>query len=225
MAQDTVDPPTMVPSTGLIQDGNSNGQLRIYLSYDYLPSRNFYLLAKNINELYEFIFELIHNRPITEDEVLILDDVKTGNSVDVIFKILEKINPPKSVWITLSIVGILIIAHAKYYESKKINAEIELTKAQTVKYVAETDLTKSLNEKTKAETEKIKLENERLRLENELKNQNIGKGYRDKVLIVDNLKKIKRKLNGIENQLANKPINTAILNGNTIYKSGTIIFK
>lgn len=221
----TIDPPIRITDTFVTTQGNFNGHLHIYLSYDYLPSRNFYLLSKNINELYEYVFEIIHNRPITKSELLVFEEVNTGGSIDIVWKVLEKLNPPKSVWITLGIVSSLMIGHSKYLEGKKMTAETEFTRAQSVKVIAESDLIKSQSEKTKAETEKIQLENEKLKLENELKSQNVSKDYRDKVLLTENLKKINRKLNSIEKQIMNKPINVAIINGTTIYGDNNIKFK
>ncbi len=219
MKNSLIDPPINVTDSIMLPEDNFDGQLRIYLSYDYLPSRNFYLLSKNINELYEFVFQIIHNRPISKDELLIFEEIKTGNSIDAFLKILDKLNPPKSVWVCVSIVGALIIGHAAYQDGKKKSAETDYIKAQTEQVYINIDLAKSQIEKNNAETEKTKLETERLKLENQLTIQNISKDYRDKVLAIKNLKKINRKLNSIKNQIMSKPINIAIINGSTIYNN------
>ena len=213
------------------QPTDFNGQIHIYLSYDYLPSRNFYLLSKNVNELYEYLYKIINDKEISQSDLLIFEDINTGNSVDILLKILEKINPSKEAYIALGITSLLIIGHSKYYETKIHNSEIrqnnaiterifeetKLIKTEQENNIAEFELTKAQIEKTKAETEKIKLESERIKLETELKKENINKNIRDKILQNENIKRINRKLNSIEKQIMNKPINISIINGNPIY--------
>ena len=219
MSDSTIDPPISIADISTTSSGDFNGEMKIYLSYDYLPSRNFYLLSKNINELYEYVFEIIHNRPISKNELLVLEKINTGNSIEVFYKILQELKPPKSVKITLGIVSGLIIGHAEYHDYKKKSAETEYTIAQTSKTKAEIELVKSQTDKNKVEIEKIKLENERLILENELKRKNISEDYIEKVLTIESLKKINRKLNSIEKQIMNKPINVAVINGTAIYNN------
>lgn len=225
MSQATIDPPVIKNKLFSPQQDDSDTQLHIYLSYDYLPSRNFYLLSKGVNELYEFVFEIIHSRPITDAELLVLDEIHTGNSIDVVFKIIDKVKPPKSVWIGLAAVAALIYGHSHFLNAKKTSSETEYTNAQTVKIIADTELTKAQTEKTKAETERIKYENERLQLDDSLKKQEIDKAYRDKILTTENLKKINRKLNSIQNQISADPIHRVIVNGNVIYNDNSIDIK
>lgn len=225
MSQATIDPPVIEEKPLSLLQNNADDQLHIYLSYDHLPIRNFYLLSKSVNELYELAFEIIHERPISNAELLVLSDIHTGNSVDAIFKIIEKLQPSKKAISALAIAASLIYAHSYIQDAIKIQAETELTRAQTQHFIADTGLIKANTEKAKQETERIKYENERFALEDSLKKQGVDEGYREKVLTRENLKRINRKLNSIRNQISAEPIHQAIINGNVIYNDNTTTIK
>jgi hypoxanthine phosphoribosyltransferase len=213
----SIDPPII--DTGIIIENQYlfGGAFHLYLSYDFLPPRNYYLFLKNLNELYESLYKILYLQNPSTSEILILDEVKTGNSIDTWIKFLEKINPSKKGWVVLSIVGTLFTSVSVYGDFIEKKANIELAQQNTKKI--EEEITKiSLEKQLIAEQVlQIKLQNQLLK--EELEKRNVEKEHIDKILEPENQKKIRRKVRSALKQVTTSPMNKTIINNTVIYNN------
>jgi hypothetical protein len=177
--------------------------LHFYLSYEYLPLKNISILIKNVDELYDLIYLLLHNEKVPKIYRLSLDYAETGNSFDWIAKLIEIIKPSRKAMIALSMTAAVIYTPIGI---EKYNRD-----------VAERHQIEAGSEKTKAETNKIKAEKESIDLENLMRKNKIAQDSIARVNAEKNRKKIIRKRNAIKKAISDKPINQCVINNIIIF--------
>ncbi len=217
MANAVLDPP-MVDNLNLFDESSQyNGILEIYLAYDYLPVRNFTSLTKNINELYELIYYLVYQERVPASEILIIEHVATGHSIEAVIKVLEKIGISRKAYIVLAIVTSLITAKVLYDNHNQANADLQKTIAETSKSKSDIEKNNSEIEKNKAEAKKADAETYNLKLDAILKENNLKQDSIDRILKHKESPKIFKKKKSIDKSIKQSPINLTIINGNVIY--------
>lgn len=190
----------------------SDNQIHFYIKYDYFPIKNFGTLNKTVNELYELVYFILYNEKVDSSEILVLEIAKTGNSIDLVVGLFEKLNPSKKAITVLIVVIALISAigiydnhNQKIVENKHTEYKIGETKAQTLK--------------ARAETAKIQSEQRKIELENILLKNKITKDSIEAINTEENRKKISRKQRSIQRSVMQKPITQTVINGTVIYNN------
>lgn len=219
MSNIVFDPPIKVPITEIEIIRDFDKSLHIYLSYDYLPSRNFYLFLKNVNELYENVFKILYNANPSSSEKLIIDEIRTGNSIDVLLQLADKLNPSPKAWIAISIATSLLMLPAQYQAYIERKTKIELSEKNIKKTEAETEKILVDVELGKVQIDKQKIENQLLR--DSLNKKHIEEKYLKKIREPENQKKLNKKVRSANKQISSPPMNKSLINNYIIYNNVT----
>lgn len=205
------DPPVAQGNMLLTNWGEGSGSIHIYLSYEeYLPAKNFFSALKSINELYEQVYFFLYDERVSLEELLVVDEIHTGNSIDAIVKLIEKLNLSKKGLTAIIIVIALITAKGLYSYDENIRADTKMKQETTLQIQADTEKSKAEKQKALAEIEKLKMETVLL------KNQ-IHKDSIEKINSEDKRKKMFRKAKSIRKNLTQAPINKTVINNVVIY--------
>jgi hypothetical protein len=212
MTNSLIDPPEVTSSFTFDEVFENNAELQFYFSYRHLPVRNFTSFSKNVNELYELVYYLLYEERITADEILIFEYLATGNSIEGIIKLLEKVGLSKKGFVALSIVGSLI-AGTWLYDSQ-IQATTDITKTQTEIVLNQSETAKNKAEAKKAEAETYNLQLQNILLQNKIKQDSI-----DRIKKHKDTHKIFKKTRAIDRSIKQAPINYTVINGNVVYNN------
>jgi hypothetical protein len=205
------DPPISKRQMIYTNSGEESPSIHIYLSYDeYLPAKNFFSALKSINELYEQVYFLLYNERVSFEDLLILDQIHTGNSIDVVMKLIEKLTLSKKALTAIAIVIALITAKGLYSFDENIRADTKMKEFTSIQIQADTEKSKVEKQKALAEIEKIKMEN--VLLDNKIRKDSI-----EKINSEDKRKKLFRKAKSIRKNLTQAPINKTVINTIVIF--------
>lgn len=193
----------------------SDYKIHFYIKYEYFPIKNFGTFNKSVNELYELVYYILYNEQVNRGDTLVLEIAKTGNSIDVLMALVDKLNPSKRAKKVMAIVIALITALEVYDNHSQKLVENRYTEAKIIAKEADA-------EKTKAEASKTLQESKKAELENILLKNKIGKDSIDLINTETNRKKINRKQTSIQRSLMQKPITQTVINGTVIYNNISI---
>lgn len=194
---------------------SSSYQIHFYIKYEYFPLNNFGTLNKSVNELYELVYYILYNEKVNIENTLVLEIAKTGNSIDLVVALLDKLSPSKRAINVIAIVVALITSIEVYdNHNEKLSNNIH-TQYKIIETQAQTEKIKAETSKTLEESKKIKLEN--ILLENKIKKDSI-----DLINTEKNRKKISRKQTSIQRSVMQRPIIQTVINGTVIYNNLSI---
>jgi hypothetical protein len=194
------DPPEITKADTFENSSELKDNIHFYLSYQYLPLKNISILIKNLDELYELIYILLHDEKVPLRNRLSLDYAETGNSLDWVAKIIK---PSKKSMIALSIAAAILYTPIGIEKYRADIANRHLIDAQI--------------EKTKAETAKTDAEKAGIDLENLMKEKRISQDSIARINDEVNRKKIIRKRNAIKKAISDKPIDKCVINNFIIF--------
>jgi hypothetical protein len=205
-------PPPVRSGTGLsFTQNRGDAQIHFYIDYEYLPLRQICSLIKEIDELYELIYFILHDETAPHKDRLVLDHVATTNSLDAILKLFERLRPSSKAIKALLITGALLSSPFAVEEYRDTRAERMNKEAFIAKTEAE-------SENINANTRKIKAEAESIELDNKLKKMKINKLSKEKLTKPENQKKIVHQTTVIKQTvIINNTVNFFTVNDVEVY--------
>ncbi|HNR17993.1 MAG TPA: hypothetical protein PKG90_15100 [Chitinophagaceae bacterium] len=183
---------------------DKDATIRIYLDYEYLPLKQITALIKNVNDLYELVYVIIHDEKVPKNDILALAKAETTNSLEWVAQLVKELKPSKKAIRALIITGLLI-------QSPVMIEDYKQTRADRIH-------TEYLIEKVKAETRKINADAEKTELENKITKMKLDEAEKRKLRQATNKKKVETKVIQIKKTIINNTVNICSVNGDVIYK-------
>ncbi|MCF6132508.1 hypothetical protein [Flavobacterium wongokense] len=214
----------------LNQDNGEGGySIRMYLKYDYLQVKDFALLIANINDLYELVYFMLYEKEVGPKEMLVINHVKTGQSIYTVFSDLVK-NSPKKVKIALAVtVGLLIgidrndhhnQAVANKQQTEQITSSHKrITDATERKLDADARKADAEARKADAEARKANAEAESVEFNNLLRKNEIDAANIKRINTPTNRKKISQKTENVTQIVGQTNFNHVEFNGNVVFNN------